>query len=91
MIHYVSARHLSLLEFDYIEVGDVVLYFSEDFNVEEPMPGVAVIDDSMYYVLPGNTNVTPDLEHVGDLSRTLRFWLGEYKVASAVSCKIKRT
>ena len=91
VIKYVTARHLSLLEFDFIEVGSIVIYFPEDFNAEEPMPGVESIDDSMYYVLPGDIEAAPDLEHVGDLSRSLRFWLGEHKLGSAVSCKVRRT
>lgn len=91
IIAYVTPRHLKLLEFDFIEVGDAIFYFGEDVNLSQPVPDVTIVDMSMYFVVPNDVEWTPDLERVGDLSRTLGYWLGTQRMGSAVPCKIRRT
>lgn len=85
----VHARDLKLLAFGVINVGDVLFYFLDTINMQEPKAGFPLVPDTLFFQDVTGTKWTPVLDP-GPMGHYLVELLRDYGTAQVVAAKLKK-
>lgn len=80
----ITERHIKILSYGIVELGESLFYFSPDFNFAEPDGANEVVLGSLNIVDPGGLVWHPVLEKVEQLERLLMLRIGEHQICQLI-------
>lgn len=87
--HIVGHRDEEILDYGILHAGDAVFYFSVNLDLQSPMEGKPVFEDSIKIVDPDGIEWSPVLEDLGPLGKHLLTRIGGSQVAQSVAARLK--
>ena len=90
LLRVVHGKDLKILSFGIVEVGDIILFFTDLLDLENPKDGKAVAPGTLYFTDIYENEWMPILKEVGPLKQHLGLILGNKALTQIVPCTLRK-